>query len=194
MAGAAAALHAELGPEVCFLDSDAIELEEMFPRRLAMALDAARVIVVLATPGYFERWYCLREWMAALLPWTSAAGSQNASELDHVIVALGAPFSPEDRQRLPPPIQQRNLPSAADIKSVARLVSERLAFEPPTLGDRLAATGGRSALDLFTADAALPFVTQTTTGIPICLPPGIFAKDIARLWISYCAGHHHKQA
>jgi hypothetical protein len=55
MAGAAAALHACLGPNVCFLDSDAIELEEFFPRRPAMALEAARVIVVLATPGYFVR-------------------------------------------------------------------------------------------------------------------------------------------
>ena len=66
MAAPAAALHAELGSDVCFLDSDAIEFEELFPRRLAMALEAARVVVVLATPGYFERWYCLREWMAAL--------------------------------------------------------------------------------------------------------------------------------
>ena len=93
MAGAAAALHAELGPGVSFLDSDAIEAEELFPRRLAIALDAARVIVVLATPGYFERWYCLREWMAALLPWTSATGNPGTNLLDHVIVVLGAPFS-----------------------------------------------------------------------------------------------------
>lgn len=184
MAAAAAALHAELGPEVCFLDSDAIELEELFPRRLATALDAARVIVVLATPGYFERWYCLREWMAALLPWTSAPDSQDASLLDHVIVALGAPFSEADLQRLPPPIRQRNLPSAADTNSIARLVADRLASDPPRLGDWLGAAGiGRSALDLFTADAALPFVTQTTTGIataPTPLPRSLGERFVGR--------------
>lgn len=165
MAGVAGALHAELGPDLCFLDSDAIELEELFPQRLARALEAARVIVVLATPGYFERWYCLREWMAALSPWTSAA-DPGVELLDHVVVAIGAPFSPEERQRFPPPIQQRNLPPTSNITAVARLVADRLASGPPTLGDRLEAAGvGRGVIDLFTAAAALPFVPQTTAGI-----------------------------
>jgi tetratricopeptide (TPR) repeat protein len=186
MADVAGALHAALPPQVSFLDSDAIELEDMFPRRLAAALEAAQVVVVLATPGYFERWYCLREWMAALLPWTSADRSVPGYDdlLQHVLVAWDGRMGTADLQRLPPPIQQLNLPSTSDIRALAGLVLERLGAGLPSLGDRMTAAGsGRASMDLFTADSALPLVAHTTAGLktwPLTLPQSLGERFLGR--------------
>ena len=64
----ARALRAALGADVCFLDEEDIELGAKFPTTITDALLAARVVVVLVDATYFQRWYCLREWMLARAP------------------------------------------------------------------------------------------------------------------------------
>jgi len=140
----ARALLTELGPDICFLDRDDIELLEEFPRRLSEALLGARIVVAFPDATYFERWYCLREWMLALAPWVEVMRSDGSPELglalDHLIVALPPEgLRPEDGARLPTPVSRWNLPVAADAKGLATLIRARLGEAGPTLRERFVA-------------------------------------------------------
>jgi TIR domain len=120
----AEALHTALGHDACFLDTEAIAHYDHFPRRLADTLLGARVVVVLASRAYFQRWYCLREWLLARAPWDASRGEAGPGDteirLGHLVVALGDDLAEADLQRLPPPLQRRNLPSVSATAALRR--------------------------------------------------------------------------
>jgi hypothetical protein len=73
-ASAARALNQSLGQDVCFLDTDDIAAGEVFPERLTDAILGAQVFVAFLDETYFQRWYCLREWLLARAPSTRSSG------------------------------------------------------------------------------------------------------------------------
>src|SRR5690348_3147815 len=62
-----------------FLDESGIETGDQFPAVIMDALLASRVVVVLAEPRYFTRWYCLWEWRTALIPFVKACERPGAT-------------------------------------------------------------------------------------------------------------------
>lgn len=161
----AEALQQRLGERLCFLDTEDIEPLDHFPRRLSEGLLGCRLVVVLFDHEYFQRWYCLREWMLALAPWQSVlerGGRPGEEALAHLLIVLPTgSLSMEDSARIPPPSQQRNWPSASQPEVIADIVKERLTKVRRTLQDRLQLSGKTSiAHELFSAESALPFPPQ----------------------------------
>src|SRR5262245_958260 len=103
-AGPARALATKLGRDVAFLDEQDITLLEEFPSVLTDALLASHVVVAFVDATYFERWYCLREWMLARAPWLAARkrGGDTRLALEHMILVLpDVELARGDRARLP---------------------------------------------------------------------------------------------
>ena len=144
----ALALHEALGGKdgLAFIDTSDIEPGESFPRDLADALLASRVVVVFATKDYFRRWYCLWELETALGPYTALASGAEAVAKDralaHIVVAL-PPQGGGQRGLLPlpPALHDVSWLKADDIAGLAKLIRARLEQNPATLKERLDAAG-----------------------------------------------------
>lgn len=146
--GEAERLHHALGGEkgLAFLDTSGIAPGEGFPRVLAEALLASRVVVVFASKEYFRRWYCLWELEAALGPFLAlgpgAADAEKQAALAPLLLALPSKGMPSlDLMSLPPALRNINWPTADDAPRLEALVRKRLADSPATLGERLDAAG-----------------------------------------------------
>jgi len=122
----------------CFLDESAIEAGERFSVRLADALLESRVVVVFASPEYFQRRTCLWELRAALGPYDL---SPDPRQLQHMVVVLPPEGVPEELERLPPGLQAGNWLTTADPDGIARMIRARLSRPSPTLGERYEALG-----------------------------------------------------
>src|SRR5215217_4668871 len=78
----AEALHDELGEDLAFLDTEDIPFGDAFPERLVDALLDSRVVVILAEPVYFTRWYCLLEYRLARTPFLRLAERPSVTRLE----------------------------------------------------------------------------------------------------------------
>ena len=149
---AAVALHRALGGDMglAFMDTSGIEPGEHFPRVLAEALLASRVVVVFASKDYFRRWYCLWELEAALAPFLALGPGTAEAEKEAALAPLVLALPPEGSTSLellpvPPALRAGSWLGAADTSGLEALVRERLARSPRTLGERLEAAGERGA-------------------------------------------------
>lgn len=143
----AIALHAALAQQEvdAFLDTAEIETGECFPERLVDGLLGARVVVVLAEPVYFTRWYCLLEFRAAREPFMRAvernlSAAEREEALTPLVVAL-APGAAGVLDRFPPGIRGIDWPPVTDPERIARLVRERLERSRRTLAEWMAHAG-----------------------------------------------------
>jgi tetratricopeptide (TPR) repeat protein len=188
----AEALCTALGSEVCFLDSQDLEVEDRLPHELTAALLEARVVVAFLDRTYFERWYCLREWMLARSPYVtllsrSSSESELLNSLEHLVIALPPSGIEEIKSRIPPPLLETVLPQAG-TDGLVTAVRRKLASLDSKLSDRLEASlvseGQRRIL---IEGAALPQPRQTASlrVFPKPLPPSIGADFVGReneLW------------
>jgi len=154
-------LHALLGGGggLSFLDRTGIEPGEQFPPVLVEALLESRVVVAFLDDAYFERWYCLWEFRAALAPLLAHAPERmQEAALDSIVLALPPGASRSLLDRLPPSLRRTNWPVAADTEQLAQLIRTRLGSVSETLGARLERSGlerGQVQL-LLDEEAALP--------------------------------------
>lgn len=165
----AQALHDALGDDVCFLDLEDIEPDQQFPARIADAILGASVAVVIATPAYFERWYCLREWMLL-----TASGLHHTSDsitnerYDHLVVARGEGLKDSDMLHLPPIIQTSNLLRSNQTSELVHLVNQRLASSPQSIESRLHRDSVSPELvKQLVGSSVLPLPPGKTTRIPM---------------------------
>jgi tetratricopeptide (TPR) repeat protein len=138
-AAPAKALRDALGAETCFLDTEDIEIGDSFPQHLADALLAARVVVVFVDQTYFQRWYCLREWLLARAPFDALlkrGESVSAALLEHIVIALGPDVDDRVLQRLPPILRTTNWPAATATDALAGLTRSKVTSLTVTLDDR----------------------------------------------------------
>lgn len=125
-----------------FLDTEEIDSGERFPERIVDGLLGARVVVVLAEPVYFTRWYCLLEFRAAREPFMRAverslSATEREDALTPLVLAL-APGAPGVLDRFPPDLRGVHWPLVTDPEGVARLVRERLDGSDRTLAEWMA--------------------------------------------------------
>jgi tetratricopeptide (TPR) repeat protein len=143
----AVALHAELGEDAAFLDSEDIPFGDPFPERLVDALLDSRVVVILAEPVYFTRWYCLLEYRLARTPFLrlaerSGIGQRERDAALHGIVVAMPPGDADPMlERFPAAVQGRNWAPVTEPAAIAALVRARLAERLPTLRERYEALG-----------------------------------------------------
>lgn len=176
----ALALHRALGGGVAFLDTEEIEQGERFDERVVDALFDAQVVVVLAEPVYFTRWYCLLEFGVARRPYLDAAErpestpAQRAEAIRSLVIALPtAGAGPKLTERFPALLDDVDWPAMDDTAAVARHVRARLAANPPTLRDRYLAWGD-PALERARLLSATRLPQPVALGaIPIVRPPGL---------------------
>ncbi|WP_158625799.1 tetratricopeptide repeat protein [Corallococcus carmarthensis] len=130
-----------------FLDTEDIREGETWPKRLAEALLAARVVVLFAEDGYFDRVSCWREFQAALAPYQA---TQHPDALGGIVVArpVGSALGME---ALPPALRSIQWPRADDVPGLVERVRSVLAVWQESFGARLDALGAlqsRTALQL----------------------------------------------
>ena len=130
-ASAARALNQSLGEDVCFLDTDDIAAGEVFPERLTDAILGAQVFVAFLDETYFQRWYCLREWLLARAPLDEVLrrGVGPSASLDavhHGVVALEPRIDERVVARLPPVLRQTNWPDWNATSALEKLIRSRL--------------------------------------------------------------------
>jgi hypothetical protein len=164
---AARAVHEELGKEICFIDTEDIEVADRFPQRLSEALLSARLVVAFVDRVYFKRWHCLREWMLTLAPWRSAIESGRGnpdSALAHLVIVFASDLAEEDLARLPPQAQRTNWLTAADPRKIAEHVRRRLRKTRATVRRQFQTFRvPPSSRDLLTSDAVLPLQPRPDT-------------------------------
>ena len=119
-----------------------------FPGEIAEALLGARVVVIFAGDDYFSRGWCIREYAAALAPFTILAAGPNQEDearrraLEHVVVALPAGGATDAiLSHLPAPLRARNWPSADTTDVLAKLVQSCLQTASAALDTRLRQLG-----------------------------------------------------
>ena len=138
----AAALHAALGEDIAFLDSEDIPFGDAFPERLVDALLDSCVVVILAEPVYFTRWYCLLEYRLARTPFLrlgerpGVKQRERDEELRGIVVAMPPGDKDPMLERFPAFVQGRNWAPVSDAAAIAQLVRHRLDANPPTLRER----------------------------------------------------------
>ncbi|WP_164018340.1 tetratricopeptide repeat protein [Pyxidicoccus trucidator] len=117
--------------------------EEHLPEATAMALLAARVVVVFADAEYFRRWYCLWELETLLKPHQDAREGRETQQrevLDSVVVAVTSPETvPAEMQLLPFPLGE--VVTADEPGRLGAEVRARLSRVQRSLADRLRSTG-----------------------------------------------------
>jgi tetratricopeptide (TPR) repeat protein len=186
----AVALHAELGGDVAYLDTESIRYGEPFPERLADALLDSRVVVVFAEPVYFTNWCCLLEWRLALTPYLRLAERAEATRrereeaLSGIVVALAPGEVDPMLDRFPPALRERNWASAGETAAVAGLVRARLAENPPTLRERYRALGELDTVHPLVRETAVLPSPHRIGSIPhvplLALPPSIRERFVGR--------------
>jgi hypothetical protein len=193
----AVALHEVLGGAegLAFLDTEGIEPGEHFPRHLADALLASRVVVVFATKEYFRRWYCLWELETVLGPFLALGDRATEEEKERALVPIIVALPVQEGTRpdllpLPPGLQARSWPSGEDLGTLEQLIRARLEDAQATLGERLKLSGGpgeglrRRLLE----ESALPEpknLAQVEKRYPRALPPSLGRSFVGRadeLW------------
>jgi len=193
----AEALHLELGDELAFLDSEDIPFGDAFPERLVDALLDSRVVVILAEPVYFTRWYCLLEYRLARTPYLRLAERSGVGQherdaaLSGIVVAMPPGDADPMLERFPAAVQARNWAPVTEPTAVATLVRARLADGLPTLRERYEALGEFGTIhDIVLETTLLPGpgrIGQIPLVPVIGLPPSLHdrfvgrAKDIFRL-------------
>jgi hypothetical protein len=191
----AVALHQALGSDIAFLDSEDIALDERFPETIVDALFGARVVVILAEPVYFTRWYCLLEFRIARTPFLRAAERPRKTheEMDEALrgIVIAMPNAGIDPmlERFPPLAGIRNWPSVDAPEKIAAVVMERLAYNPPTLRERYEAFGEADASRAMLLEATrlpTPNRVGTIPSVPLIgLPGSIHDRFVGRaddLW------------
>jgi hypothetical protein len=178
----AVALYQELGGDaggLAFLDTSDIEYRERFPERLIDALLGAELLVVFGDATYFTRWYCLVELRAGLAPYNHAIvqGDRDsgtlANALEGVLIARPRDAKALDSWRLPPELQDVNLPSVAQVDALAAVIRRRLERPGLTLGARLDATvGARAFRQQWLEVSRLPPVRRMPPVMPRVPPEG----------------------
>jgi tetratricopeptide (TPR) repeat protein len=195
-AAPAKALRDALGADTCFLDTEDIELGDSFPKRLTDALLSARVVVAFVDQAYFQRWYCLREWLLARAPFDAVlkrGERPDAPLLQHVVVAIGPDVDDRVLQRLPPVLRTTNWPSAGATEVLARLVRSKLESLTLTLDARLnAAAVAAEARQAMVAASMIPDPLRLA-GLPVfpqSLPGSLHKAFVGRaneLWRLHAA-------
>ncbi|NOK34038.1 toll/interleukin-1 receptor domain-containing protein [Corallococcus exercitus] len=138
-----------------FLDTEDIREGEPWPKHLAEALLAARVVVVFAEDGYFERLSCWRELQAALAPFRA---THRSDALGGIVVARPV-GSTTGMEALPPALRSIQWPRADDVPGLVERVRSGLAVWQESFGARLDALGAlqsRTSLQLVEELAAEP--------------------------------------
>ena len=144
-----------------FLDVREIPFGAPFPATLADALLDARVIVVFAEAGYFERPWCVHEMRLITAAWRAG----DAAGLAGVIVALPAPGGDVGAAvaQLPPPLAAASWPHAGQHETLAMLVADAVRAALPTLRERLSAANDPTAATMRGgADVPLPWAEAAT--------------------------------
>ena len=144
-----------------FLDVREIPFGAPFPATLADALLDARVVVVFAEAGYFERAWCVHELRLITAAWRAG----DAAGLAGVIVALPAPGSDVGAAvaQLPPPLASASWPHAGQHETLVTLVADGVHAAPPTLRERLLAVNDATVATMRGgADVPLPWAEAAT--------------------------------
>jgi hypothetical protein len=146
------ALHGELGEDLAFLDREDIPFGDAFPERLVDALLDSRVVVILAEPVYFTRWYCLLEYRLTRTPFLRLAERPGVAQrerdaaLNGIVIAMPPGDADPMLERFPAFVQGRNWASVTEPASIAGLVRQRLDESLPTLRERYQALGELAAI------------------------------------------------
>ncbi|HEX5748067.1 MAG TPA: toll/interleukin-1 receptor domain-containing protein [Archangium sp.] len=193
----AEALHQALGGEggLAFLDTSGLEQGEHWPATLRDAMWAARVVVLFAEDGYFQRLYCCRELRFALAPFLAAQKHPGLSEaqrreaLAPLVVARPVAGS-SGLALLPPQLRDTQWPRADETALLAALVRSRLDAAGATLGERLEALGAsrsRTAAQVVEELALEPPAPLEVTQplYPVSLPSSLGTAFVGRadeLW------------
>ena len=172
-------LYDALGGEaagLCFLDTTDVESGDRLPETLVDALLESRIVVVFATPEYFGRWYCQLEFGVARMPSLHLAGTGEAERsraLDGLVIALPDQDADGVADWLPPVARVTAWPAQDDIGALAALVRARLAGDPPTYRERLAAfTDPRAERERLRDASRLPRAPRGH-GVLTVAPPGL---------------------
>jgi tetratricopeptide (TPR) repeat protein len=172
-------LHEALGGEaagLCFLDTSDLESGDRLPETLVDALLDARVVVAFATPRYFQRWYCQLEFGVARMPSLHLHGAgeaERARALDGLVIALPGEGADEVADWLPPDARVTAWPAEGETEALAALVRARLAADPPTYRERLAAfTDPRVERERLRDASRLPRAPGTHAVLTVA-PPGL---------------------
>jgi len=172
-----------------FLDEEEIPAGGAFPQHLADGLRAARVVVVFADRGYFDRAWCVYEYRVATAPYR--AGDRSANALEHVVVALPAGDVAGVVDQLPPPLAQGSWPRSNQTGALARLVQECLARSLPVLADRLDGLAD-DAVGSLASGALVPAATGRHPGPSAAsrMPASLLERFVGRtdlLWLIHDA-------
>jgi tetratricopeptide (TPR) repeat protein len=179
-----------------FLDETDLDAGEQLPMGIVDGLFGATAVVAFADEAYYTRWYCLRELHIALAAFNAlvrrGGSEQDKSEalLPVVIVVPAAGAHLQELERLPPRLKTTLWWSTDEVHAVVRLVVDRLAEVPVTIGERLMRLGELIPLRAtVTEEAAIP-PARSLSGIPSFalvgeLRPSIQADFVGRsdeLW------------
>jgi len=135
-----------------YLETEEIPSGSPFPKHLAAAMRASRVVVIFADPTYFTRQWCVYEFLIAIAPYRQEPDGKDV--LQHVVIGLGADVDTV-LPHLPPPLAQVSWPALAETESMTQLVIERLREQETTLGERLAKLDD-AVVDALAGGGAIP--------------------------------------
>jgi hypothetical protein len=150
-----------------FLDVSNLDVGEEFPQELADGILDARIVVLVLSNTYFERWYCLRELRTALGPYDFATQRAERDDdaltrsLRSLIVLL--PDDAVGLDQLPRRLSNTNWPHVAEMDRLVELVEERLAAGTPQLRQQLEEMQAYQLLQGFREAAAVPPPTDDST-------------------------------
>ena len=146
-AAEAQALHAALGADLAFLDTEDLEARDEFPRELAIAVLDARVVVIFADSPYFESWYCRAEMRLALAPFYCGL------PLRHILVAR-APGT--DSSQLPPVLSTEQLLAHTATDQLADLVRKTLIENPVSISEKIPKGAATFLKEALISNASMP--------------------------------------
>ncbi len=124
-----------------FIDDREISPGNSFPNYIADSLLKSKLMVVFADETYFQRPWCVYEFIVGVAPYRATARTDKA-DIDSLMEHLIITFPPvEDISsmipHLPPPIAEKNWPKADETGRLARLVANRLTNIQKPIASRL---------------------------------------------------------